>query len=135
MIILEYFHMEYFPFIGIDKQEEEKGQEEKDERMNKKDSSISVFDNQKTTTTTTYHCYYKEDPSSTPPLSKCDHKYFSGVAESSKLVCDSCNEIIGEWKFSVANNVKRTFPQPQYLIYKIYPYLRRLTVQEVQDLI
>jgi hypothetical protein len=31
-IILEYFYMEYFPFIGIDRQEEvEEGQEEYEE--------------------------------------------------------------------------------------------------------
>jgi hypothetical protein len=30
-IILEYFYMEYFPFIGIDRQEEEERQEEDEE--------------------------------------------------------------------------------------------------------
>ena len=103
-------------------------------RTNKKDSNTSVFDKQ-TTTTNAYHCYYKGDPLSTPPLSKCNHKYFSGIAQSSNLVCDTCNAIIGEWKFSVVHNVKKTFPQSQYLIYKICPYLRRLTVEEVQSLI
>jgi hypothetical protein len=109
--------------------------------MEKKDNS-SIFDNQttiKTTTTITAassHCCYQEDPLSTiPPLSKCNHKYFSGITQSSKLVCDSCNKIIGEWKFSFTYDVKKSFPQSQYLIYKIYPYLRRLTVEEVQDLV
>ena len=105
-------------------------------KRQKKDSS-RTFDNQTTATTATTtistgcHCYCEDDPLSTPPLSKCNHKYFSGIAQSSKLICDSCNEIIGEWKFSVAHNVKKTFLQSQYLVYEIYPYLRRLTVQEV----
>ena len=30
-IILEYFYMEYFPFIGIDKEEAEEGQEQDEE--------------------------------------------------------------------------------------------------------
>jgi hypothetical protein len=99
-----------------------------------------LFDNKTTTTTTTTttscHSYYEEDPLSSPPLSKCNHKYFSGIAQSSKLVCDSCNEIIGEWKFSLFSyDLNKTFPQSQYLVYKIYPYLRRLTVEEIQDLI
>jgi hypothetical protein len=107
--------------------------------MEKKDSSSSIYDNQTTTTTTTAttaaRCHYEEDPSSRRSLSKCNHKYFSGIAQSSKLVCDSCNEIIGEWKFHVSYDVKKTFPQSQYLIYKIHPYLRRLTVKEAQALI
>jgi hypothetical protein len=106
-------------------------------KRQKKDSS-RIFDNQTTTATTTTascHSYYEEDLLSTPPLSKCNHKYFSGITQSSKLVCDSCNKIIGEWKFSFTYDVKKSFPQSQYLIYKIYPYLRRLTVEEIQDLI
>ena len=99
-----------------------------------------LFDNKTTTTTTTTttscHSYYEEDLLSSPPLSKCNHKYFSGIAQSSKLICDSCNEIIGEWKFSLFSyDLNKTFPQSQYLVYKIYPYLRRLTVEEIQDLI
>ena len=106
--------------------------------MEKKDRS-SIFDNQTTATTTTTtattcHRYYEDDPLLTPLL-KCSHKYFSGIAQSSKLICDTCNEIIGEWKFHLSYDVRKTsFPQSQYLIYKIYPYLRRLTVEEVQDL-
>ena len=107
-------------------------------KKEKKDSS-SIFYNQPTTTTTntaaTCHCYYEEDPLSTP-LSKCNHKYFSGIAQSSKLICDTCNEIIGEWNFGLTYDVRKTsFPQSQYLIYKIHPYLRRLTAEEVQSLI
>jgi hypothetical protein len=108
-------------------------------KIKKKDRSSSIFYNQPTTTTTTTaatcHRYYEDDPLSTP-LSKCNHKYFSGIAQSSKLICDTCNEIIGEWKFHLSYDVRKTsFPQSQYLIYKIYPYLRRLTVEEVQDLV
>ena len=108
-------------------------------KKEKKDSS-SIYDNQTTTTTTATTAarsnrHYEEDPLSTP-LSKCNHKYFSGIAQSSKLVCDSCNEIIGEWKFSFFSyDIKKTFPQSQFLIYKIYPYFRRLTVKEVKDLV
>ena len=107
--------------------------------MEKKDRS-SIYDNQTTATSTTTttstrcHRYYEEDPLSTP-LSKCNHKFFSGIAQSSKLICDTCNEIIGEWKFHLSYDVKKRFPQSQYLIYKIHPYLRRLTVEEVQSLI
>ena len=112
-------------------------------KKQKKDGSSSIFYNQATTTTNTAtgavscYCYYEEDLLSTPPSSsKCNHKYFSGIAQSSKLLCDSCNEIIGEWKFHLSYDVKKTsFPQPQYLIYKIHPYLRRLTVEEVKALI
>ena len=108
-------------------------------KIEKKDRSSSIFYNQPTTTTTTTaatcHRYYEDDPLSMP-LSKCNHKYFSGIAQSSKLICDTCNEIIGEWNFSFTYDIKKTsFPQSQYLIYKIYPYLRRLTVEEVQDLV
>jgi hypothetical protein len=106
-----------------------------------KDSS-SIFYNQATTTTNTTpgavscHCYCEEYLLSMPSLSKCNHKYFSGIAQSSKLICDSCNEIIGEWKFSLFSyNAKNNLPRPQYLIYKIYPYLRGLTVEEIQELI
>src|SRR5918911_1469084 len=104
--------------------------------MQKKDNS-GISDNQTTTTTITattcHYYYYQEDPLSSPPLSKCNHKYFSGIAQSSKLVCDSCNEIIGEWKFSLFSyDLKKAFPQSQYLIYKIYPYVRGLTAEEVQ---
>ena len=107
--------------------------------MEKKDSSI-IFDNQTTTTTTitaaSCHCCYQEDPLSISPLSKCNHRYFSGIAQTSKLVCDTCNEIIGEWKFSLFScDNRKTSLQSQYLIYKIYPYLRRLTAEEVQDLV
>jgi hypothetical protein len=110
-------------------------------KIEKKDRSSSIFDNQTTTTTTTTtaatcHRHYEDNPLSRPSLSKCNHKYFSGIAQSSKLICDSCNEIIGEWKFHLSYNVKKTsFPQSQYLIYKIYPYFRRLTIEEVQDLV
>ena len=103
-------------------------------KKEKKDSS-SIFYNQPTTTTTntaaTCHCYYEEDPLSTP-LSKCNHKYFSGIATSSQLQCDNCKEIIGEWKFSFTYNLK-TFPPSQYSTYKIYPYLRGFTLEEIQD--
>jgi hypothetical protein len=108
-------------------------------KKEKKDSS-SVLYNQATTRTNTAtgavsgHCYSEEYLLSIP-LSKCNHKYFSGIAQSSKLICDSCNEIIGEWKFHLSYDVKKTFPQSQYLIYKIHPYLRRLTVKEAQALI
>ena len=107
--------------------------------MEKKDRS-SIYDNQTTatstpTTTARCHRYYEEDPLSTP-LSKCNHKFFSGIAQSSKLICDTCNEIIGEWNFCFMYDVKKTsFPQPQYLSYKIHPYLRRFTVEEAQALI
>ena len=109
-------------------------------KKKKKDSS-SIFYNQATTTTNTAttgavssHCY-SEDYLLSMRLSKCNHKYFSGIAQSSKLICDICNEIIGEWKFHLSYDVKKSFPQSQYLIYKIHPYLRRLTVEEVQSLI
>ena len=108
-------------------------------KIEKKDRS-SIFYNQPTTTNTatgvvSCHCYYEDDPLSTP-LSKCNHKYFSGIAQSSKLICDTCNEIIGEWKFHLSYDLRKTsFPQSQYLIYKIYPYLRMLTIEEVQDLV
>ena len=101
----------------------------------KKDNS-NIYDNQTTIKTTSIitatsdRCCYQEEP-----LSKCNHRYFSGIAQTSKLRCDSCNELIGEWKFHLSYDVNKTFPQSQYLIYKIYPYLRRLTVEEVQSLI
>ena len=106
----------------------------------KKDNS-NIYDNQTTIKTTSIitatsdRCCYQEEPLSTSPLSKCNHRYFSGIAQTSKLICDSCNELIGEWKFHFSNDANKTFPQSQYLIYKIYPYLRRLTVEEVQSLI
>jgi hypothetical protein len=113
-------------------------------KNNKKDSSSSsILYNQATTTRTdtaapdavSGHCYSEENLLSIP-LSKCNHKYLSGIAQSSKLICDTCNEIIGEWKFHLLYDVKKiSFSQSQYLIYKIYPYLRRLTVEEVQDLV
>ena len=108
----------------------------------KKGSNSSIFYNQATTATNTAtttdavscsRCYSEEYLLSMG-LSKCNHKYFSGIAQSSKLICDSCNEIIGEWKFHLSNDVKKSFPQPQYLIYKIQPYLRRLTVEEIYNL-
>jgi hypothetical protein len=107
----------------------------------KKKDSRSILYNQEINTTNTAigavscHCYSEEDLLSTPSLSKCNHKYFSGIAQSSKLVCDSCNEIIGEWRFHLSYDVKKTFPQPQYLIYKIHPHLRRLTAEEVKVLV
>jgi hypothetical protein len=110
-------------------------------KKNKKDSSSSILYNQATIRTNTAapdtvsgHCYSEEYLLSIP-LSKCDHKYFSGIAQSSKLICDSCNEIIGEWKFHLSYNVRKTpFSQSEYLIYKIYPYLRRLTLEEIYNL-
>jgi hypothetical protein len=109
-------------------------------KKEKKDSS-SIFCNQTAATTNTAagavsgHCY-SEEYQLPIPLSKCNHKYFSGIEQSSKLICDSCNEIIGEWKFSLFSyNAKNNLPRPQYLIYKIYPYLRGLTVEEIQELI
>jgi hypothetical protein len=109
-------------------------------KKEKKDSGILY--NQATTRTNTAatspvssHCY-SEEYQLPIPLSKCNHKYFSGIEQSSKLICDSCNEIIGEWKFSLFSyNAKNNLPRPQYLIYKIYPYLRGLTVEEIQELI
>jgi hypothetical protein len=102
---------------------------------NKKDNCRTLtLDNQKTTGNSC-HCYSEEEDLLSPQLSKCNHKYFSGISQSSKLICDSCNEIIGEWKFHLSYDFKKSFPQSQYLIYKIYPYLRRLTAEEVKDLI
>ena len=103
--------------------------------MEKKDSS-NIFDNQTTATTTTTatcHRYYEDDALLTP-LSKCNHKYFSGIAESSKLICDTCHQIIGEQRFENVCS-RKTFRNPaQYSIYKIYPYLRRLTLEEIYNL-
>ena len=111
-------------------------------KKEKKDSSSSISYNQVTTTRTNTGTgavsgpCYSEEYLLSMRLSKCNHRYFSGIAQTSKLICDSCNEIIGEWKFSLFSyDLNKTFPQSQYLVYKIYPYLRRLTVEEIQDLV
>jgi hypothetical protein len=109
---------EYFPFISVDEQTED---EVKDDRYSNIDDP-------------SYH-YYEDDlfrSSSSSSTTNCDHKYFSGIATSSQLQCDSCKEIIGEWKFSFTYSLK-TYPPSQYSTYKIYPYLRGLTPEEIQD--
>ena len=107
---------DYFPFISIDEQTED---EVKDDRHSNMDDC---------------NYYYYEDDlfrSSSSTTTDCNHKYFSGIATSSQLQCDICKEIIGEWKFSFTYSLK-TFPPSQYSTYKIYPYLRRLTPEEIQ---
>jgi len=107
---------EYFPFISVDEQTED---EVKDDRYSNIDDP-------------SYH-YYEDDLfRSSTTTTNCNHKYFSGIATSSQLQCDSCKEIIGEWKFSFTYSLK-TFPPSQYSTYKIYPYLRGLTLEEIQD--
>jgi len=54
--------------------------------------------------------------------------------QSSKLICDTCHHIIGEQRFEYVCS-RKTFRNPaQYSIYKIYPYLRRLTLEEIYNL-
>ena len=106
---------EYFPFISVDEQTE-------DEANDDKHSNIDEYN----------YYYYEDDLLRSSSSATCNHKYFSGIAESSQLQCDSCKEIIGEWKLRFTYNPK-TFPPSQYSIYKIYPYLRGLTLKEVQE--
>jgi hypothetical protein len=110
---------EYFPFISVDEQTQD---EVKDDRRSNLDDW-------------SYYYYYDDDlfgSSSSSTTTNCNHKYFSGIASSPQLQCDSCKEIIGEWKFSFTYSLK-TFPPSQYSTYKIYPYLRGLTLEEIQD--
>ena len=129
--------MEYFPFIGID--ENTKDEELENTKVHANDNGTRV----KTTTGDTddggyyyySYSYYEVDKDSLLELSsKCNHKYFSGIAESSKLICDTCHQIIGEQRFENVCS-RKTFRNPaQYSIYKIYPYLRRLTLEEIYNL-
>ena len=112
----------YFPFISIDKETE-------DEVKDNNSSHYSQITNGN-------NYYYEEDEDSLLELSpNCNHKYFSGIAESSKLVCDTCNEIIGEQRFEFTYSRESVAPPAsQYSIYKIYPYPRKLIQSEIQDL-
>jgi hypothetical protein len=129
--------MEYFPFIGI-------GKNTKEEELDNKGHYSHTKDNGSRAKTTSdsddgyysyYSYYYDEDKDSLLELSSnCNHKYFSGIAESSKLICDTCHQIIGEQRFENVCS-RKTFRNPaQYSIYKIYPYLRSLTLDEIYNL-
>jgi hypothetical protein len=126
--------MEYFPFIGIDKDTKEEELENTKVHANDNGSRAKTTGHNDDGGCYSYPYYYEDKESLLELSSNCNHKYFSGVSESSKLICDTCHHIIGEQRFEYVCS-RKTFRNPaQYSIYKIYPYPRRLTLEEIYNL-